>query len=133
MVGILLITHDGLGDALIDCARHVTGRAHAAMSCVGVKAGDDFQSATSRAIQAVAQLDQGDGVLVLTDIYGATPANVARTLLMPGRVEGIAGVNLPMLVRALTHRNEPLASVAARALSGAVECVVHMKAEDVAG
>jgi PTS system ascorbate-specific IIA component len=129
MVGILLITHNSLGESLIDCARHVTGRAHAAMASVGITPDEDLTHAFSRAIQAVAQLDRGDGVLVLTDVYGATPANIAKSLLMPGRVEGIAGVNLPMLVRALSHRNEPLASVAARALSAAVECVVHMKGE----
>ena len=49
-------------------------------------------------------LDQGQGVLVLTDIYGATPSNIAARLLEPGQVEGIAGVNLPMLIRALTYR-----------------------------
>ncbi|HET6756708.1 MAG TPA: PTS fructose transporter subunit IIA [Burkholderiales bacterium] len=129
MVGILLITHNSLGESLIECVRHITGKTHPGVSCIGVEPGDDFQYSSSRAIQAIAQLDQGDGVLVLTDIYGATPTNITKSLLMPGRVEGIAGVNLPMLVRALTHRNEPLASVAARALSGAVECVVHMKAE----
>ena len=129
MVAILLITHNSLGESLIECARHVTGRSHSAMAAVSVKADEDVQRASSRAIQAVAQLDQGDGVLVLTDIYGATPANIAKSLLMPGRVEAIAGVNLPMLVRALSHREEPLSAVAARALSGAVECVVHMKGE----
>jgi PTS system ascorbate-specific IIA component len=99
------------------------------MASVGITPEEDLTHAFSRAIQAVAQLDRGDGVLVLTDVYGATPANITKSLLMPGRVEGIAGVNLPMLVRALSHRNEPLASVAARALSAAVECVVHMKGE----
>lgn len=129
MVGILLITHNSLGESLIDCARHVTGRAPAGVASVGITPDEDLTHAFSRAIQAVAQLDRGDGVLVLTDVYGATPANIAKSLLMPGRVEGIAGVNLPMLVRALSHRNEPLASVAARALSAAIECVVHMKGE----
>jgi PTS system mannose-specific IIA component len=129
MVAILLITHDSLGESLIECARHVTGKAHAAMAAVSVRPDEDVQHASSRAIQAVAQLDQGDGVLVLSDIYGATPANIAKSLLMPGRVEAIAGVNLPMLIRALSHRNEPLSAVAARALSGVVECVVHMKGE----
>jgi mannose PTS system EIIA component len=132
MVGILLITHGRLGESLIECARHVTGRAHAAMAAVGVAADEDLTHASSRAIQAIAQLDRGDGVLVLTDIYGATPANIAKCLLIPGRVEGIAGVSLPMLIRALSHRNEALGSVAARALSGAIECVVHMKGEEAA-
>jgi len=68
-------------------------------------------------------------VLVLTDVYGATPGNIAMRLLEKGRVEGIAGVNLPMLVRALTYRNEPLARVVEKALAGGVAGVLHMNAE----
>jgi len=63
---------------------------------------------------------------VLTDIYGATPSNIATRLLRPGRVEGIAGVNLPMLIRALTYREEPLDSVLAKSLEGAAEGVLRI-------
>jgi PTS system mannose-specific IIA component len=65
-------------------------------------------------------------VLVLTDVYGATPSNMAANLLDPGRVEGVAGVNLPMLVRALTYRQEPLKIVVSKAISGGVEGVMQM-------
>jgi PTS system ascorbate-specific IIA component len=71
-------------------------------------------------------LDSGQGVLVLTDIFGGTPSNIATRLLIPGRVEGASGVSLPMLIRALTYRNETLATVVAKALSGGKEGVVHM-------
>ena len=71
-------------------------------------------------------LDQGKGVLVMTDIYGATPSNIASHLLAPGRIEGLAGVNLPMLIRALTYRDETLGSVLEKALSGAIEGVMLM-------
>jgi len=57
----------------------------------------------------------------MTDIYGATPSNIAAQLLEPGRVEGIAGVNMPMLIRALTYRDEPLETVVVKALSGGTE------------
>ena len=73
-------------------------------------------------------LDQGEGVLVLTDIYGATPSNIAARLLRPGRVEGLAGVNLPMLIRALTYRNETLLTMRDKALEGAAEGVTRMAA-----
>jgi mannose PTS system EIIA component len=76
----------------------------------------------------VRYLDQGSGVLVLSDIYGATPSNIATRLLVPGSVEGIAGVNLPMLIRALTYREEAgLASLIDKALSGAAEGIVRME------
>jgi PTS system ascorbate-specific IIA component len=95
---------------------------------IGVTVRDDPQQILAQAINVVNQLDQGDGVLVLSDLYGATPSNLACKLLIPGRVEGVAGVNLPMLVRALTYRNDPLRVVVGKAMSGGVEGVVQMPA-----
>ena len=77
----------------------------------------------------VHQLDQGEGVLILTDILGGTPANIATLLAVPGRVETVAGVNLPMLVRSLTYRHEPLATVVQKAVSGGQEGVLHVVPE----
>jgi PTS system ascorbate-specific IIA component len=93
---------------------------------VGVTVHDDPEAILPQAQDLVRQLDEGDGVLVLTDIYGATPGNIALRLIKPGSVEGIAGVNLPMLIRALTYREEDLATVVEKALSGGHEGVVHM-------
>ena len=76
--------------------------------------------------ELVRQLDEGDGVLVLTDIYGATPGNIALKLLLPGRVEGVSGVNLPMLIRVLTYREQGLAAAVEKALSGGTGGVIHM-------
>jgi len=77
--------------------------------------------------QAVlAQLDDGSGVLVLTDMFGATPGNVAARLLADGRVEGVAGLSLPMLLRALAGRDGALAATVQRALSGGTEGVLYM-------
>ena len=72
------------------------------------------------------QLDTGDGVLVFSDIYGATPCNLAGKLLQPGRVEGIAGVNLPMLVRAFTYRTQGMDTLIKKAVSGGCEGVLHV-------
>lgn len=126
MVGILIIAHSDLGLSLIRCATHVTGAEQPHLQHVGVKRGDDPQQVTQAARALLKQLDQGDGVLVLSDIYGATPCNVATRLLVPGKVEGVAGVNLPMLVRALGHRSEPLADVVQRACSGGREGVIDI-------
>ena len=82
-----------------------------------------------QARELVQQLDEGDGVLVLTDMLGATPSNIAARLLAPGRVEGVSGVNLPMLIRALTYRDEPLAAVVDKAISGGREGVVHLNSD----
>jgi PTS system ascorbate-specific IIA component len=126
MVGILIIAHGTLGESLIHCATHVLGGRPSNLMQIGVTVHDDPQQLLPQAIRLTRQLDQGDGVLVLADVYGATPANLARQLLIPGKVEGVAGVNLPMLVRALTYRNEPLQVVTSKALSGGVEGVLQM-------
>jgi PTS system ascorbate-specific IIA component len=130
MVGILIIAHGTLGESLIQCASHVFGGTPPRLQQLGVTGRDDPSAIIQQAREAIARLDDGTGVLVLTDIYGATPSNLACRLLDPGRVECVAGVNLPMLVRALTYRNnEPLEKLAEKASSGGREGVVHVTRE----
>ena len=129
MIGILLVSHGAFGESLIHCASHVLGKRPLYVRQLGVTVHDDPEEILPTAEDLIRFLDQGQGVLVMTDIYGATPANIATRLLKPGRVEGIAGVNLPMLIRALTYRNEPLESMTAKALSGGTEGVMRMPAK----
>lgn len=126
MVGILIVAHGTLGESMIHCASHVMGSRPPQLMQIGVTLHDDPQAILPQALKLVKQLDQGKGVLVLTDIYGATPCNIAAKLLIPGKVEGVAGVSLPMLIRALTYRNEPLKIVVGKALSGGSEGVLHI-------
>jgi PTS system mannose-specific IIA component len=126
MVGILIIAHGTLGESLIHCASHVMGGRPAQLGHISVSMHDDPQVVLPQAIKLLGGLDQGNGVLVLSDVYGATPSNIACRLLIPGRIEGVAGVNLPMLVRALTYRNEALKTVVAKAISGGIEGVMQM-------
>jgi len=129
MIGILIVSHGAFGESLIHSASHVLGKRPTHLRQLGVTVHDDPDALLPVAEDLIRFLDQGAGVLVMADIYGATPANVACRLLRPGRVEGIAGVNLPMLIRALNYRDEPLASVRDKALAGAVEGVMHMPRE----
>jgi len=126
MVGILLVTHGTLGESLIHCASHVIGERPSHVMQIGVTPQDDPERILPHAIKLLRTLDQGAGVLVFSDIYGATPCNIASRLLSPGKVEGIAGVNLPMLIRALTYRTEPLRTVMDKALSGGAEGVMQI-------
>lgn len=126
MIGILIVAHGNLGASLIDCATHVLGSRPEQLRELAVEVGEDPQGSLLRALRLLREVDSGEGVLVLSDVYGATPSNVACRLLVPGRVEGVAGVNLPMLVRAITYRREPLEIVMTKALSGGVEGVLHM-------
>lgn len=125
MIGILIIAHGKLGDSLIDCASHVLGKRPPLLNHLVVDKQDDPVLLIAKARQLVAKLNDGDGVLVLSDMYGATPCNVVTKLIQPNVVEGVAGVNLPMLVRTLTYRDVPLKTLVEKALSGGREGVVH--------
>jgi len=131
MVAILIIAHGKLGESLIHCSCPVLGSKSQRLMEIGVGVRDDPQQILARALEAVAQIDHGEGVLVLSDVFGATPSNIACKLLVPGRVEGVAGVSLPMLVRALTYRNEPLKVVVGKAISGGVEGVLQLPSESM--
>ena len=126
MVGILLITHGTLGESLIHSASHVMGSRPPLLMQIGVTPHDDPQQILAHALRLLKSLNHGEGVLVLSDIYGATPCNIAAKLLAPGKVDGVAGVNLPMLVRALTYRDEPLTTVVSKAVSGGAEGVMQI-------
>lgn len=126
MVGILIMAHGTLGESLVHCAIHVLGSRPPQLQHLSVSFHDDPKTILVQAKELVRQLDKGNGVLILSDMLGGTPCNVASRLLVPQRVEGIAGVNLPMLVRALTYRNETLTTLVEKALSGGYEGVVHL-------
>ena len=128
MIGILIVSHGAFGESLIHSASHVLGKRPLYVRQLGVTVHDDPDEILPVARDLIRFLDQGEGVLVMTDIYGATPSNIGARLLEPGRVEGIAGVNLPMLIKALTHREAvTLEDLVGKALSGATEGVVRME------
>ena len=130
-VGILLLTHGRLGEALVECARHVLGGKVPEQVAI-LSAGQDepVDEVEARARQLLANLDQGGGVLVLTDLLGATPARVAARLIEPGKVEALSGVSLPMVLRAINYRNRLLSALVKKALLAGTECTVAMTAAD---
>jgi mannose PTS system EIIA component len=126
MIGILLITHSSYGESLIQCACHVLNRRPTQLYQLGVSAQDDPLDSLPLAREMLGLVDTGDGVLVMTDVFGASPANLALKLLEPGRFEGVAGVNLPMLLRALTYREKDIATLVTRAIAGGRDGVINM-------
>ena len=127
MIGIFLLTHSAYGEALIQCACHVLNKRPPQIVQLGMAAQDDPLDALPLAGEMLKLVDSGSGVLILTDIYGATPANTAMKLLEPGRIEGVAGVNLPMLLRAITYRERSMEVLLKKTVAGACEGVVHLK------
>ena len=118
MVGILLITHAPLGRAFIEAVTHVYKDPPQSLEALDVIADQDTNEVRQLATQAIARLNDGSGVLVLTDMLGGTPANCTQSLCVPGEIEVIAGVSLPMLLRAISYRNNPLETLTEMALTG---------------
>ena len=127
MIGIFLITHGTLGESLIQCACHVLNKRPLQIVQLGVAAQDDPLDVLPLARDMLQLVDSGEGVLLLTDIFGATPSNIALKLLQPGHVEGVAGASLPMLLRALTYREKDLDTLVAKTVAGGRDGVMLMK------
>ena len=129
-VGIVLIAHAPLATALAAAAAHVYAcapdRAGAQLRVFDVQPDSDTPANVAQARALLREVDAGAGVLVLTDAFGASPGNVASQLAEPGRVAVIAGVNLPMLLRALCYREGSLAETTEKALAGGTQGVMQV-------
>ena len=126
-VGLLLITHNDIGVALLATVVRMLGACPLPAHALTVTDDADRDGLRVAAMDLAAELDQGDGVLVLTDLYGSSPANIAAALQEHPRVLAVAGVNLPMLVRVLNYPDMPLDALADKALSAGREGVMRCK------
>ena len=105
MIGMILVTHGHLAEEFVKAMEHVVGRQeNVATVCIGPK--DDVEARRKEIARAIKTVDTGEGVVILTDLFGGTPSNLAISLLEEGRVEVIAGINLPMLIRRAGARNK---------------------------
>jgi PTS system mannose-specific IIA component len=105
MIGMILVTHGQLAEEFVKAMEHVVGRQEGvATVCIGPK--DDVESKRKEIAKAIKQVDDGEGVAVLTDLFGGTPSNLAISLMKEGKIEVIAGINLPMLIRLANARKK---------------------------
>ena len=123
MAALLLIAHAPLASALLAVARHVYAEQSERVEAVDVDPAMTADQAEAAARAALARLGDGD-VLVMTDVFGATPCNVAQRLADGRRIRVVTGVNVPMLWRSLCYQREPVESLAARAVAGAAQGVM---------
>jgi PTS system ascorbate-specific IIA component len=125
MIGIILLAHEEMGRGLLHAVEHVLGKRPEQLDIQPI----DYQQPQESLVQALSErirtINQGDGVLVLADIYGSSHTNAACRLLVPGRVELVSGINLPMLVRVLNYRNLSMDALLRKAQSGGVEGIVR--------
>lgn len=104
MIGLVIVSHGRLADELVAATEHVVGPMDALLAvCIGPD--DDMERRRADIRDSIADADRGEGVLILTDMFGGTPSNLAISLLDPGKVEVIAGVNLPMLIKLAEARS----------------------------
>ena len=108
MIGIIIVTHGNLALEFISVAEHVVGKQQQLVPvCIGPE--DDIERRRNEIIAATKDADQGQGVAILTDMFGGTPSNLAISVMQPDKIEVIAGVNVPMLIKLLSLRqNTPL-------------------------
>ena len=130
MVGILLLTHTPLGEAFLATLTHVYKSKPIAVEVMDVLADQDTEQVQALARDTIRALDSGAGVLVFTDICGATPANCAVRLIEAGEpVALVYGVNLPALLRAMCYRNLPLSELTSKVVEGGQRGVFVYQAE----
>jgi PTS system ascorbate-specific IIA component len=129
-VGLLLITHDGIGDAMLQTAINMLGHSPLEAKTIAFTTDDDPEKIQQQASQLVAKLDSGDGVLILTDLYGSTPGNIASSLQKSGKVNVLSGINLPMVIKVLNYPDMNLAEITAKAHTGAQEYIIECKHPD---
>ncbi len=124
MAGIVVVAHQNLAREFVRGALHILGHGEPGLASVDIDPDWPYEEARERVREALERVRGGNGVILATDMYGGTPANLAMDFLDPGRAEVIAGLNLPMLVRLLTYRSRPLEEQVQKALEGGREGVI---------
>lgn len=106
MIGILVVTHCRLGDALLEAADFILGERPEAVTAISIDLNEDAGKLRNKISDKIKKLKTDDGILILTDMFGGTPSNLSYSFLEEGRIEVISGVNLPILIRAATARKK---------------------------
>ncbi len=105
MIGLLIVTHGRLGAEIMATLHHITGQ-QKSLSVIGIAPEDDPEECLNKIKHEITILDSGHGVIIATDLFGGTPSNLAISLIEPNKVEVMAGVNLPALIKLITIRKE---------------------------
>ncbi len=106
MIGVVVVTHCRLGEELIAAAKLVIGEELRQFESVSIDPKEDSEEIREKIIRAIRKVDEGSGVLILTDMYGGTPSNISLSFLEEKKIEVITGVNLPMLLKLATYQND---------------------------
>ena len=123
MIGIVLVTHGNLAREFLSAMEHVVGK-QAQARAISIGPDDDMEQRRADIMKAAEEVDTGDGTILLTDMFGGTPSNLAISIMDRAKVEVLAGVNLPMLIKlASVRQTEPLASAVAKARDAGIKYI----------
>jgi PTS system mannose-specific IIA component len=132
MIGMVLVTHGRLGAEFIAALEHVVGpQRNVAAVCIGPE--DDMELRRTEILDSVARVEEGDGVVVLTDMFGGTPSNLAISIIDKAKIEVIAGMNLPMLIKLASVRNTEKLADAVTAAREAGRKYINVASQLLAG
>ena len=123
MVGVIVVTHGQFGKYLLEAAQTILGPQEQCAH-IAVEGAVEMSALLSDLKHTVKQLETGDGVIILTDMFGGTPSNISLSLLQPGKVDVLTGANLPMLLRILGMRGQDLSQLAQDAKNTAIQGIV---------
>ena len=118
MIGILLVTHGEIGKSLINCATHILDSSPSSVDYLSVNSNNNLDNYSNIISKKIRDLDSGNGVLIMTDIYGATPCNLLKKFTKENEVEVITGINLPMLIKAISDRKDNINTL----INDSIEC-----------
>ncbi|NNE23188.1 MAG: PTS sugar transporter subunit IIA [Rhizobiales bacterium] len=128
MIGLVLVTHGRLADEFLNALEHVVGK-QSNIETISIGPEDDMEARRTDILEAVARADNKDGVIILTDMFGGTPSNLAISLMEKGRIEVIAGINLPMLIKLASMRPEASLSDALEQAQVAGRKYIHVASQ----
>ncbi|MES1197640.1 MAG: PTS sugar transporter subunit IIA [Pseudomonadota bacterium] len=132
MIGVVVVSHGRLANEFVAAAEHVLG-AQRQMRAVAIGPNDDMEAKRADIMDAVRTVDSGAGVIILTDMFGGTPSNLAISVIHEGEIEVIAGVNLPMLIKLGEVRERMSLADAARAAQEAGKHYIRVASAELAG
>lgn len=125
MIGVVVVTHGKLAEAFVSVTEHVVGR-QPQMEAVGIDSEDEADKARERILQAIKKVDSGQGIVVLTDMFGGTPSNLAIAAMHRDDLEVIAGVNLPMMIKLASVRGSASLADAVAQAQDAARKYIHV-------
>ena len=126
MVNIIVMAHAEIANSFAYCVEHILSKRIANLHILAVKKTEDIDSILNRANEFIVKIGADSDILILTDLYGATPSNIAQKILKPGSIELITGLNLPMLIRAISYAKNGIRVCVDKALEGGVSGIIHV-------